>query len=83
MRVSFFHGLIILSILVLIDGVGSSVEVLSDNYIIKDGQLIHQYLVCVDSGSMSPDLNPGDLVVLEKREINLYSVLEIQMQMPC
>jgi|GEM_PF-2391492 signal peptidase len=65
MRVSFFHGLIILSILVLIDGVGSSVEVLSDNYIIKDGQLIHQYLVCVDSGSMSPDLNPGDLVVLE------------------
>ena len=65
MRVSFFHGLIILSILVLIDCVGSSVEVLSDNYIIKDGQLIHQYLVCVDSGSMSPDLNPGDLVVLE------------------
>jgi len=64
MRTVRFVELVLLVICVLL-GTSGSVDVLSDNYIIRDGHTIHQLLASIDSNSMSPDLTLGDMVVLE------------------
>ena len=64
MKTTCFTSFALLSICLLI-GVGVSVNLLSDNYIMRNGHAIHQMLVSIESDNMAPDLTPGDLVVLE------------------
>jgi signal peptidase I len=63
MRTVRFVELALLVICVLL-GTSGSVDVLSDNYIIRDGHTIHQLLASIDSNSMSPDLTLGDWITL-------------------
>jgi signal peptidase len=54
----------------LLIGGNISADILSENYIERNGQTILQLMVSVDSGSMSPNLNIGDLVVVENTSKN-------------
>jgi signal peptidase len=45
----------------------TSAGILSENHIERNGQTILQLMVSIDSGSMSPNLSNGDLVVVENR----------------
>jgi len=64
-----FVGMILLFILLLISE-SISADVLSENYIERNGQTVCQLMVSVDAGSMSPNLNIGDLVVVETASKN-------------
>jgi signal peptidase len=57
-----------------------SANFLSENYIERNGQTVLQLMVSVDAGSMSPNLNIGDLVVVEnisKNDIITYAEAEL------
>ena len=56
--------IIILLTFILIGG-SNSADILSENLIARDSQLILQLLVSVNSSSMTPNLNIGDLVIIE------------------
>lgn len=58
-------ALLLYAVLCVLVGTSGSVNVLSDNYIVRDGHTIHQQLASIDSNSMSPNLTLGDMVVLE------------------
>ena len=58
-----YTGLVLLLALLAVDT--TPAHILSENYFDKNGNKIHQFLVSIDSGSMSPNLNIGDLVVVE------------------
>jgi len=64
MRLIRFVKIIVLLIVLLIGG-GISSDILSENLITRDSQLIHQLLISVNSSSMTPNLNIGDLVIIE------------------
>lgn len=59
-----FGGMFLLLISLLISG-NISANILSENHIERNGWPILQLMVSVDAGSMSPNLNIGDLVVVE------------------
>jgi len=50
-----FFGKVLLSIFLLI-GMSISADILSENFIERNGQTVLQLMVSVDSGSMSPNL---------------------------
>jgi len=57
-----------------------SVDILSENYIERNGQKVHQLMVSLDTGSMSPNLNIGDLAVVEnisENDIITYDEAEL------
>jgi len=64
-----FLGMVLLLIFLLIGG-NISADILSENYIERDGKTVLQLMVSVDSDSMSPNLNIGDLVVVENTSKN-------------
>ena len=58
-----YAGLVLLLVLLAVDTIPA--HILSENYLDINGNKIHQFLVSVDSDSMSPNINTGDLVVVE------------------
>ncbi len=73
-----FVGMILLIFLLI--GGNISANILSENYIERNGRTVLQLMVSVDSSSMSPNLNIGDLVVVEnisKSNIITYAEAEL------
>jgi signal peptidase I len=69
----------VLLIFLLIGG-NISANILSENYIERNEQTVLQLMVSVESNSMSPNLNIGDLVVVEnisKNDIITYAEAEL------
>ena len=64
-----FAGMVLFLIFLLTGG-NISAYTLSENYIERDSQIILQLMVSVESYSMSPNLNIGDLVVVENTSEN-------------
>jgi signal peptidase len=54
----------------------SSASILSENYLNLNGTMIHQLIVSIESGSMSPNLNVSDLVVVEEASRNMIITAE-------
>ena len=73
MKLVRFAGMIPLLIFLLMGG-SISADILSENIIERDSQLIQQLLISVDSGSMTPNLNIGDLVVIENASKSTFNL---------
>jgi signal peptidase len=74
-----FVGMTLLLIFLLIGG-SISANILSENHIEQNSSKIRQLMVSVDSGSMMPYINIGDLVVVEnasKSDIITYDEAEL------
>jgi signal peptidase len=70
-----FFGMVLLLIFLLISECISA-NVISENHIERNSRTVLQLMVSVDSGSMSPNLNIGDLVIVEnasKSDIITYA----------
>ncbi len=79
MKLVRFAGMIPLLIFSLMGG-SISADILSENLIERNSQVTQQLLISVDSGSMTPNLNIGDLVVIENAsKSNIITYDEVKL----